>query len=167
MIVNAFDPVAWSDFFIATAGAGAALAGLVFVAFSINLREILKFPGVTGRGAESLILLLAPVFVAVIGLWPIGSTRVVGLALTVLGLAFWLTVVLIILRPGRDRPVATRNQYLSRIIPGQLATLPTMAAGISLAIGLGPGLHLLVLGTMATLAAGVIGAWILLVEILR
>jgi hypothetical protein len=167
MIINALDPVAWTDFFIATAGAGAALAGLVFVAFSINLREILKFPGLTGRGAESLILLLAPVFVAIVGLWPIGSTRVVGLALTVLGFAFWLTVVLIIVRSGRDLHGATRSQYLSRIILSQLATLPTIVAGISLTIALGPGLHLLVLGTVATFAAGVIGAWILLVEILR
>jgi hypothetical protein len=167
MIINALDPVAWTDFFIATAGAGAALAGLVFVAFSINLREILKFPGLTGRGAESLILLLSPVFVAIVGLWPIGSTRVVGLVLTALGVAIWATVVFVIVRPGRDLQGATRNQFLSRVILSQLATLPTIVAGISLTIALGPGLHLLVLGTIASLAAGVIGAWILLVEILR
>ncbi len=167
MIVNAFDPVAWSDFFIATAGAGAALAGLAFVAFAINLREILKFPGLTGRGGESLILLLSPVFVAIVGLWPVASSRTVGIALLVLGVTFWVTVVLVILRPSRDRHGGTRNRYLTRVILGQLATLPTIVAGVSLALGLGPGLHFLMIGTIASLAAGVIGAWILLVEILR
>jgi hypothetical protein len=34
--VSAYDATAWSELFVATAGASAALAGLVFVAVSIT-----------------------------------------------------------------------------------------------------------------------------------
>ena len=37
----AYDVEPWSDLFVAAAGAGAALAGLVFVAVSINVDRIL------------------------------------------------------------------------------------------------------------------------------
>ena len=39
--VTAYDPSEWSELFVATAGASAALAGLVFVAVSINIERII------------------------------------------------------------------------------------------------------------------------------
>jgi hypothetical protein len=64
MAGGAYDPETWHDFFIAAAGAAAALSGLIFVAVSINLRDILaeeKKIGssyLTGRALESLVALL-------------------------------------------------------------------------------------------------------------
>ena len=51
----------WHDFFLATAGAAAVLAGLVFVGVSINLEMIMANPhyGLTGRALEALVLLAA------------------------------------------------------------------------------------------------------------
>ena len=34
----------WSDFFVAVAGAAAALAGLIIVAVSVNVADIIKYP---------------------------------------------------------------------------------------------------------------------------
>ena len=37
-------PEGWTDFFVATAGAAAALAGLVIVAMTVNIRPSSKSP---------------------------------------------------------------------------------------------------------------------------
>ena len=161
----ALDPSAWRDWFVATAGIGAALAGLVFVALSINLGAILKLPSVVGRGAESLVVLLSIAAVAVVGLWPADRTWV-ALGLLVVGVVAWAMVSYLALRPGAADG-ATAGQNASRIVLGQIATLPTILAGASLLVGAGPGLHLVVLGTLACIVSGVVGAWVLLVEILR
>jgi modulator of FtsH protease len=162
-----FRPELWGDYFLATAGVGAALAGLVFVAFSINLRAILDAPGAVGRGAEALLQLVGPTFVAIVGLWPADTLSRIGLALAAVGIVLWVIATWIqvnwFLTPG----TASRIQRLSRVGIGQVATLPTIVAGVSVASGVGLGLDYLLIGVTASLAAGLTGAWVLLVEILR
>ena len=65
----------WNSFFTAQAGAFAALTGLVFVALSINLKEILSSPGLPGRAGEAVIVLVTPVLVGLSGLLPHQSAR--------------------------------------------------------------------------------------------
>ncbi len=161
----AFDPAAWSDWFLATAGIGAALAGLVFVAFSINLREILRFGGVVERGAEALIMLLSVAVTAVVGLWP-ADPAWIGVGLIAVGTAAWATAVTIFVRSGTLER-STTGQKTIRVALSQAATLPVVLAGASLVAGIGPGLDLLLIAFLGALAAGVSGAWVLLVEILR
>jgi modulator of FtsH protease len=60
----------WTTFFSALVGAGAALTGLVFVALSINLKQILAFPGLPSRAGEAIILLMEPVIIGAIVLIP-------------------------------------------------------------------------------------------------
>jgi hypothetical protein len=163
--MHPFEPEAWSEYFVATAGIGAALAGLVFVAFSINLREILKYPSLVGRGGEALAVLLSIAVVAVVGLWP-ATPGLVGLGLMLTGLVFWGFVVQTQVRARHATEVSTDRKVV-RAAFGQVATVPTILAGVSLMAGVGPGLDLVILGTIGSLAAGVFGAWVLLVEILR
>jgi modulator of FtsH protease len=51
----------WHTFFSTQAEVSAALTGLVFVALSINLKQILSLPGLADRAGEALLLLLLPV----------------------------------------------------------------------------------------------------------
>jgi hypothetical protein len=59
---------AWKDLLVATAGASAALAGLVTVAIATNIGEILKFPWLPSRAATSIGLLVLVLVVSIAGL---------------------------------------------------------------------------------------------------
>jgi hypothetical protein len=162
----AFNLDTWRDFFSAQTAAGAALAGLVFVAISINLQRVLSSRAVSGRAVEALLLLLSLLIVGLLALIPEQSMMALGVEFIVFGLM--LTVSLVRIGSGAKQVGgATRAQYLVRLCLGQLASLPIVIAGISFISGDGGGLYWLALSTIVAIAAGMIGAWVLLVEILR
>jgi len=54
-------PTHWTNFAVALAGVAAVLAGLVFVALSVNLERILRVAGLPGRAGETVIVLIGAV----------------------------------------------------------------------------------------------------------
>ncbi len=164
--MNAYGTSGWENFFVAEAGASAALSGLLFVAVSINLARILSLPTLPSRAGRALLLLLAVLFVATLGLVP-GQPRV-ALAGELLGVGavVWGAALLVELRSPAN-PHITRLQRIMTVALVQLATLPLLAAGVSLAVGAGGGLYWLVPFTMFAVMTAVFDAWVLLVEIMR
>jgi hypothetical protein len=80
----AYDVEPWSDLFVA----GAALAGLVFVAVSINIDRILALKGLAERGLETVVTLLVVVIVALAGLIPGQSTVALGVELLLIAVVY-------------------------------------------------------------------------------
>ena len=94
----------------------------------------------------------------------------VGAEVLVVGLATWGCVVaiqLLRLRSwGTMRP-DLRQAFVLRVALGQIATLPSVVAGIAvLAGGLG-GLYWLVAGMVFSILVALFEAWVLLIEINR
>jgi hypothetical protein len=157
----------WGELFLAEAGASAALGGLLFVAVSINLTRILQVPGRPGRAGEAIVLLVAVLVVAMLGLVPGQSSTVLGAELLVAGLVVWLILVIIHLRAVRGRVGPSSGALAGRIVVVQVAVLPLLVAGFSLLLGAGGGLYWLVPGVLLCLVVAVLDAWVLLIEILR
>lgn len=160
----AYDPSEWSDLFVAVAGASAALAGLLFVAVSINLDRIISERGLPERALEAVLMLVAVLVIAIIGLIPGQSDGLFGvemfLAAAALGFA--------ILKPIRAQPThAPRNYVFGRWALRLTGTVPLLIGAASVMIGDGGGLYWVVAGMVFAILAAVANAWVLLVEILR
>jgi hypothetical protein len=163
--VTAYDVAPWQGLFTATAGACAALAGLVFVAVSINIKAILALKGVPERGLHTVLLLLAAVVVSVFGLVPQGI-GVFGVELIVVGVVLlgWLGRTLGAVMEGTAGQPAWVASRVIVVIPG---SVPYVVGGVSLLAGAGGGLFWVLTGVIGGIVGGVINAWVLLVEILR
>ena len=162
----AYDATEWHDLFVAVAGASAALAGLVFVAVSINLERILRYEGLPERALETVALLVGVLVVAIVGLIPGQSHVALGLEMLVVGLALGALVVRLPSRyTGPDQePRAWRFwRWGLRLV----SIAPIVIGGLSLLFEGGGGLYWVVAGIVAATLAAVANAWVLLVEILR
>ena len=106
----AFDISPWKDLFVASAGAAAALAGLVFVAVSINIDRILKYQGLPERALQSVLLLLSVVLVSIIGLIPGQSRIALGAELLGEALLFGAVIAMLVRRslPPATKPFSWR-----------------------------------------------------------
>jgi hypothetical protein len=164
--MTAYSPEQWSDLFVATAGAAAALTGLLFVAVSINLDRILSFTGLPNRALATLILLLGATIVSILGLAPGQSTTALGIELLVVGLLAAM-IVLRQMRASYDPEHQSRGQLAGHLTLGAFGVIPFVIAGISLLAETGGGLYWVLAGIVGAIVGGVANAWVLLVEILR
>jgi hypothetical protein len=163
----AYDPEQWHDLFVATAGASAALLGLLFVAVSINIERILSYKGLPERALETMMLLMGVLIVSIAGLMPGQSNVAFGLELLVVA-----TVMILI---GAQLPVLTGDATgrealqwkLSRWAMRAISVVPLWLAGLFELLEVGGALYWLAAAIAFGILAAVTSAWVLLVEILR
>jgi modulator of FtsH protease len=165
--MHAYTTDGWGELFLAEAGTSAALAGLLFVAISINLTKILEVRGLVGRAGEAIVLLVAVLIVSTLMLVPDQPRVALGTELLVTGLLAWSILVVIHARAVRGGIGPSRPVLFARVAMAQLAVLPFLVAGVSLLLRAGGGLYWLVPGVVMCLVVAVLNAWVLLIEILR
>lgn len=161
---NGFDLGLWTPWFLATAGIGSVLAGLVLAAFAGSFRQLAVVPGASARLAEALLLLAGLPLVAVAGLWPSDSIGRVGLVIAAIGAGSWLAISATQLLAPRSRG-ARGPAAVVRIGLAQVATIATVLGGLSYAMAVGPGLDLLLIAALAAIAGGLLGGWRLLLDL--
>ena len=163
----------WRDFFVAEVGASAALAGLLFVALSINIQQILQFGHLPIRAAHTLTMLMAALIVSSIALIA-APPHAILTTLAIVTLANWLLSVGFVYRysrPASDAAADTFVQPMWYLISfgasSQGASLP-LAVGALVALGGNDqGWYWIAAGILLSFASAVYNTWVLLVEILR
>jgi hypothetical protein len=160
-----YSPITWHDFFIGTIGAAAALTGLLFVAISINLEEILKHPQLPGRASGTLGSLVSALVVSGFALAPGQGNRVLGIEIAAVGAimaaqALWVT-------HGKGTPDEPRSWLIQHLTSLLLPSIAFIVGGISIVAGGGGGLYWVFAGILLVFVSASINAWVLLVEILR
>jgi len=155
----------WHDFFVAEAGAAAALAGLLFVAVAINLTRILSFQHLPTRAVESLTALIAVLFVATFALVPDQNALTYGVEIASVGVLSGLIQFTSLVRS--HSAVAKHVPLPVHALMNLAPPLPFVIAGFMIASGHEQGLYWTVPGVIFSFLFGLIGAWVLLIEIQR
>ncbi len=161
-----YDPAEWSELFVATAGAAAALAGLVFVAVSINLEPIIAGPGLPNRALQTVLMLLIVVVVSIVALIPGQDQVALGIELLVVASAYGVGLLLTS-RGYLSGPHQSRSQAIGRVAVLAIGAVPLLVGSISVLVECGGGLYWIAAGMLGAIFGGVTNAWVLLVEIQR
>ena len=163
--VASYDALAWHDFFIGTIGAAAALTGLLFVAISINLEQILKYPQLPGRAAGTLGILMSALVVSGLGLAPGQGRPALGIEIAAAGAivatqAVWAS-------HGKETPGEPASWQIEHLATLLLPSVALIVGGVSLIAGAGGGFYWVFAAILLAFVSASINAWVLLVEIKR
>lgn len=156
----------WSDLFVASAGATAALAGLVFVAISINIERILQLDGVPELGMVTLLLLVGVLVVSLFGLIPEQEDHAFGIELLVQSV-LWTSFIALLTARSASGLGQGEGRLTSRVVLPLFGTVPYLVGAVMLIIGSDMAMYWVFAGMLGAILAAVMNAWILLVEILR
>ncbi|MGA1838690.1 hypothetical protein VD659_17360 [Herbiconiux sp. 11R-BC] len=164
------DPVVtegWNDFAVATAGAAGALAGLIIVAMSVNIKEIISGQALPARAGATIASVVVIVVSSAAILIPGQLAVALGLELVLFaagGLA--LQVVAIKEMFATSEGASLRDKVAQSVLGvGQL--LPVLVGGAFVAAGASAGLLGVAAGFIAIFVVSILNAWVLMVEILR
>lgn len=164
---SAYNPADWTGFFSAQVGASAGLAGLIFVAVSINLAQIVKETHLVSRSAKALLSLMGVLFASSLCLIPNLNRAILGYELTALGVAIWAGTTLSQYGAARKNSYVSMRVKVFHFVLTEVSAIPFVVGGLSLVWGYGGGLDWLAAGAIFSLANALFDAWVLLIEIQR
>jgi hypothetical protein len=172
-IVNAgYATESWGEFFHASSGATAALAGLIFVGLSVNIGKVLELDRadggsnlLTGRAIEALVAMVNVLVISIVALTPTIDRGVLAAVIIVVGLESAISPARVIVATS-GRPDISKATLL-RLVMAIAVTVTLLVAGITLAAHHGGGLFWLPASFVLAIAVAAINSWVLLVEVLR
>jgi hypothetical protein len=166
-VSTAYTASEWTGLGAAVVTATAALAGLLFIAVSINLAKILEFKSLPSRAAQTLILFATPLVTAILLVVPSQGRIALAVQLIATGLIVGGCQVYLDLTAERGEEDTVWRRMLGRVFPAITSCGCIVVAGVTLAAQAGGGLYWLVPAFLAAIIFGLINVWVLLVEILR
>jgi len=156
-----YQPAQWHDYFVMVGGGSAALTGLVFVAMTLHLEEIVADP-VQRHRSRTILAGLTAVFIRC-ALVLMGGQNGQAVAVELIGV---LVVVEVILFNSIRQAASSADPWVLRRTLGSFACLVLEQIGaVILFFGSAWGLYLVGLGMMSSFVFMVTGAWLLLVGV--
>ncbi|TMG14637.1 MAG: efflux RND transporter permease subunit [Chloroflexi bacterium] len=145
------DPAAWQNFYIMIGTANAAITGLLFVALSLHVKQILAHPVYKPRAIVVLVILTTQIVISAIVLAP-QPRELMGWEILILN-AFFLAL-------------NVRHRTPARLTAGSALTIAIrviyVLASISLITGVGGGFYILGGVLTLTLVRSIFNCWTLL-----
>jgi hypothetical protein len=156
-----YDPSIWRDYFVMVGGGAAALTGLVFVAMTLHLDDIVNHP-VHRHRARTILTGLIAVFLRC-GLVLMGgqSHQAIGVELV----AVLLVVEAILYRSIREALVAADMGVVLRTVGSFACLVLEQAGAVIFFLGAAWGLYVVGVGMLSSFVFMVTGAWLLLVGV--
>ena len=154
----------WNNFFVMVGGGAAALAGLIFVAMSINPGII--FQNLTHRNrAINMLTGFTAVFMAcslaLMGNQHLAALGLEWFALWLIGTVIFVRGYIIAIRAG----MSSIGLTLPRLAGGTICYLAEVAGAIFLISGRSAGLYIAAIATVVLFGFLISGAWLLIVGI--
>ena len=165
--METLDLDAWNNFSVATVGASAALAGLIIVAVSVNVKEIIAGSSLPARAGATIAAVVLILVTSTVLLVPDQPALFLGLEIVVFAIIALLLQLDASRRmlgspEGAPRAVKLGN---SAVCVAQL--LIVVAGGVLIALGSPAGLGFVAFGFVMIFIVSTVNAWVLMVEILR
>ena len=154
----------WNGFFTVVGGAAAALAGLVFVAMSLNLNAIMRDATHRSRGIGTLTGFTAAFMVCAFALVGDQSYQAVGIEWLVVS-----TIAMVVYISGYVRSKKLGGSPVG-LHPGRIAVaivlhLAQMLGSVLLIFGYGAGIYLAGVALVIYVGFMISGAWLLLASV--
>jgi hypothetical protein len=156
-----YDSAAWRDYFVMVGGGAAALTGLVFVAMTLHLEDIVNHP-VHRHRARTILTGLTAVFLRCGLVLMAGQSRQ-AVAVEIIGV---LVVVEVVLYRSLVDAIRTPDSGVFLRGVGSFACLVLEQMGaLILFAGAAWGLYIVAVGMLSSFVFMVTGAWLLLVGV--
>jgi hypothetical protein len=165
--VAGYESGEWFEFGVAVVGAAAGLSGLLFVAMSINIERIVAVPRLPSRAAGNLVLFALPLLLGTWMLIPAQARVLLGVELIGTGVLAGALMLRLHRPSNRVGQEALTSWLLGSYVPSIAVAGLTVVGGATLIAGQGGGLYWVAPAIFISFATGLLGAWVLLVEILR
>ena len=169
--MTGYNPQGWGDLFLASAGATAALSGLIFVGLSVNIKTVLEIDQrvgsnfLTGRAIEALTALLDVLGISLVALTPTIAPGVLAGFIALVAMTSAISPAFAI-RASLVQGTMTAATVI-RVLIALALTAALALAAVTLAAGYGGGLSWLPVAFVLAVLVAAINAWVLLVEVLR
>jgi hypothetical protein len=159
-IVRVTTPADWEGFAEVVGATSGALTGLLFVAVSLNATRIAGHRGLRASAAQTLVLFLQPLAMALILLTPGQSDAALGAELIAAGLlASWALIGIGRMKHGLTDDDLLLIRIFNRRATNILVMLLFVVGGAVLATGADAGLYLLLPAALVAFVSGVLNAW--------